>query len=181
MNLMSSFGDRAVKFAMGNPTVSMLTYESLVKLTSVDAPGVLKMVSICYNSLLNDASKQKLADFVRTDPYLSTYDDKYIILTGLMKNESTDPILFLKENEALVTPFLTMLHVDTSNLSIESLKLQLNAHIDDIINLIKVHENTVSNILGKVGTHGGKRKKSRSKRRSRKSRQRSMKFKSNLH
>ena len=177
---MSSFGDYAINAALKVPGVSAAAYKALLIATQSYAPGMLQISSICYNSLLNDESKNKIAEFIQNDPDLSQYYNKYIILTGLMKNELTDPILFLKANVALMTPLLTSLQINTGNISVDSLKLQLNNHIQDIINKIKENKALVRDVLvrandvldkfSKFRTGGNRTKFKNGKRKSRKRR-----------
>jgi len=148
MNMMSSFGDYAINVALKVPGVSATAYTMLLAATQSYAPGMLKISSICYNSLLNDESKDKIATFIQTDPELTQYYNKYIILTVLMKNEITDPYVFFKANEALVSPLLASLHINIG--SVDSLKSQLNDHIQDIINKIKENKALVRDVLVKA-------------------------------
>ena len=169
--MMSSFGDNVMQNALAVPGISASAYEALLISTEPYAPEMLRISSICYK-LLNDDSKNKIAEFIKNDPDLREYYNKYILLTGLMKNELTDPMVFFKANKALVTPLLASLHINTENISVDSLKLQLNNHIQDMITKIKDNKKLVLDVLGKVRIGGNRTKFKNGKRKSRMKRKR---------
>jgi hypothetical protein len=156
MQFISNLGDNMAHGALQIPGASPLAYNALLVATEPEAPGMLKMVSICYN-LLNETSRQDIANFMKKN--FNSYYGKYVILTELMKNESTDPMMFLKENEALVGRFLTLIKVDPRNLSTEFLKNQVNSHVQDIINVATTYAPAIQEMLGQI--KGGKRKSKR--------------------
>jgi hypothetical protein len=163
--MMSSFGDNILKLAVSVPGVSKAAYNALLVASNSYAPGMLKLASICYNSLLNEQSKNMIADFIKSDPDLGKYYTKYVLLTGLMKNEGTDPIVFLKANEAFVTPILASLRINTGNMNVDSLIVQINSHVPEIISKMKENKALITQILGAVKTGGKRTRKSRRKRR----------------
>jgi hypothetical protein len=159
---MDYFAEQAALFAVKTETGALAIYKA-IQTATVEFPGLLQFASICYNSILNDESKKRLDEFIKNDDLLGKYHTKYTILTLAMKSEKMDPLVFINQYEAISKQFLSMVGVNTDNISVDSLKTQLNGHVQDIIEIIKSRKADLSKLLGQIKTGGKTKRKKRKK------------------
>jgi len=167
MNKATGIADSAVLYALKNKNVAHAAYKSLLVMLPLQS-RMIQVVCIFYNSLLSPESKTQLEEFIQTDEILKQYYVKYQMFLVLCKQETADPVALFREYKDVVGMLLAGMdvHVDLSTVDVDKLKMEINTHIGNVINMIKKYKHEIESILEKVKTlipHGGTRKNKRCK------------------
>lgn len=81
-----------------------------------------------YNTILDDASKERIRNYFKNDPELGIHFPKYEMMTKLCKSETMDSSQFIAEYKEFI---------ESLGFSVSDLKTQANANIEHIIAMIQ--------------------------------------------
>lgn len=166
MNTATGIADSVMLNALKNKDVARTAYKSLLVMLPLQSRSI-QVVCIFYNSLLTQESKTQIEEFIKTDEILKQYYVKYQMFLLLCKQETADPVALFRDYKDIVGMLLAgSVHIDLSTVDVDNLKMEINTHIGNVINMIKKYKPEIESILEKVKTlipHGGTRKNKRCK------------------
>jgi hypothetical protein len=167
MNTATGIADSAMLYALKNKDVARTAYKSLLVMLPIQSRAI-QVVCIFYNSLLTPESKTQIEEFIQTDEILKQYYVKYQMFLLLCKQETADPVALFRDYKDVVGMLLAGVgvRIDLSTVDVDKLKMEINTHIGNVINMIKKYKPEIESILEKVKTlipHGGTRKNKRCK------------------
>jgi hypothetical protein len=168
MNILSNATDKAASVFTSVPGVSSVAYAAFLGAMDENGMKVAQFVSICFTSVFTDESNAKIDAFIKNNEPFSKLYEKFKIMKKIMKSETMTLEDFLKKNRVSIKPWLDKLHVNSTS---SRLKDDINAHVQDILNLLDDHSEEISNFMKQAKLSGGKRtKRKRTKRRTKRKR-----------
>jgi hypothetical protein len=165
INKATGIADSAVLYALKNKDIARTAYKSLLVMLPIQAP-LIQVICIFYNSILSPESKAQIEEFIQTDEILKQFYLKYQIFLVLCKQETADPVAFFRDHKDTLGMILTGMgvRIDLTTIDMDKLKVEINTHIKDAIDMIQKYKSEIESILERVKTlipHGGTRKNKR--------------------